>query len=287
MKQAKLGAVFMVTVMALAGTGVAYAHWFDTVNIQATADMGRLGFGFVEQYTNDAGPHCQNGGELFPNPEGMAQGHYDPDQPEGQDRICGEDLPPYPPAPKNVASTNCEMKFEKYWHDGTLMEHELDAGVYETCYEVIEVTLDNVYPNYAPNLYFYLANAGCVPIDVLGFWLIDDGIPGNGFADGIDEPDTWMFMEKCNMYQINLWDSADSINEPDIELGLFAGDGVDPQIDPCDRDLYGVSFHILQPYPQCTTLNFELKIYGVQWNWPVIPPYTPTEPPLPPIPGYP
>jgi hypothetical protein len=239
--------------------------------------MGRLGFGFVEQYTNDAGPRHPEG-QLFPDPEGMINGHYDPDQPEGQPRICGEDLPPYPPAPKNVASTNCEMKEEKYWHDGTLMEHYLGDDEYETCYDIIEVTLDNVYPNYAPNVYFYIANAGCVPVDILGHWLIDDGIPGNGFADGIDEPGTWFFMEICNMYSIDLNDDG----EADIEIGLFRM-ADDVQLDPCDRDLYGVSFHILQPYPQCTTLNFELKLYGVQWNWPIIPPYEPTEPPLPPI----
>jgi hypothetical protein len=280
MKQARLGAIFMVTVMFLAGAGVAYAHWFDTIDIEIKADMGRLGFGFVDQWTNDPGPNYEDeDGVLFPvNPP--VDGTYDPDQPEGQDRICGEDLPPYPPAPKNVAKTDCELLNEKYWHDGTPMEHELDTGEYETCYDLIEVTLSNVYPNYAPNLYFHIANAGCIPIDILGFWLIDDGIQGNDFADGIDEPDTWFFLNICNMEAIDL----NGDGAADIEIGLFRGDGVDDQIDPCERDLYGVSFHILQPYPQCTTLHFELKIYGVQWNWPVIPPGTPTEPPLPPIP---
>jgi hypothetical protein len=281
MKQAKLGAVFMVTVMALAGIGVAYAHWVDDVEIVVTADMGRLGFGFVEQYTNDPGPYYGDpDGELFPtNPP--IDGTYDPDCPTAS-RECSTDYPPYPEAPKNVAKTDCVMSEEKYWHDGTLMEHELDDGTYETCYDLITVTLFNVYPNYAPNLYFYIANAGCVPIDVLGHWLIDDGIPGNGFADGIDEPDTWFFMELGVVYQIDLNDDG----EDDIEMCLFRL-AADPQLDPCDRDLYGVGFHILQPYPQSTTLNFELKLYGVQWNWPIIPPYSPTEPPLPPIPNYP
>lgn len=276
MKQAKLGAIFMVTVMALASCGVAYAHWWDYIDINVKADMGRLGFGFVEQYTNDPGPNCQNGGLIYPTDP--SEGTYDPDCPTDTRDPC-VDYPPYPDEPKNVASTDCEMKDEKYWHDGTLMEHEYEPGYFETCYNLIEVTLDNVYPNYAPNLYFYIANAGCVPVDILGHWLIDDGIPGNGFADGIDEPDTWFFMELGVVSQIDL----DGDGNYDIEICLcrYADD---PQLDPCDRDLYGIGFHILQPYPQCHTFHFEFKLYGVQWNWPIIPPYTPTEPPLPPIP---
>jgi hypothetical protein len=279
MKPAKLGAIFMVSVMALAGLGAAYAHWVDEINIEVTADMGRLGFGFVEQDTNDPGPNYEDpDGELFPTDP--SEGTYDPDCPTEfrTDPCIAYD--PYD-TPKNVASTNCEMLNEKYWHDGTLMEHELDDGTFETCYDLIEVVLNNTYPNYAPNLYFWLANAGCVPIDILGFWLVDDNIPGNGVADGINEPSTWFFMELGMMYKIDLYD--DGINEPVIEMGLCRY-AEDEQLDPCDRDKYGVGFHILQEYPQCTTLTFELKIYGVQWNWPVIPPYEPTEPPLPPIP---
>jgi hypothetical protein len=278
MKAAKLGAIFMVAVMALAGVGVAYSHWVDEIDIEVTASMGRLGFGFVEQYTNDPGPTYELG-ELFPDPEGLLEGYLDPDCPT-ESRACATDYPPYDPG-KNVANTTCVMTEEKYWHDGTLMEHEYAPGQFETCYDLITVTLHNVYPNYAPNLYFYIANAGCVPVDILGHWLIDDGIPGNGFADGIDFPATWFYMELGTVYRIDLNDDVN--NEPDIEMCLFR-DAADPQLDPCDRDLYGVGFHILQPYPQCTTLNFELKLYGVQWNWPVIPPYTPTEPPLPAIP---
>jgi hypothetical protein len=265
--------------MALATCGAAYAHWWDYVVIEVEADMGRLGFGFVEQWTNDPGPNYEDPeGLLFPTiPE---EGTYDPDCPT-ETRICSEDYPPYDPA-KNVASTNCEMKDEKYWHDGTLMEHEVDEGVYETCYNLIEVTLDNVYPNYAPNLYFYIANAGCVPVDILGHWLIDDGVAGNGFADGIGAPLTWFFMELGRVYQIDLNDDG----EDEIELCLFRM-AADEQLDPCDRDLYGIGFHILQPYEQCHTYNFELKLYGVQWNWPVIPPGTPVDPNNPDLPQIP
>jgi hypothetical protein len=284
MKAAKLGAIFMISVMTLAGLGVAYAHWMDEIYIEATVDMGRLGFGFVEQSTNDPGPNYEDPeGSLFPT--SPSEGTYDPDCPTDS-RECSTDYPPWPDAPKNVAKTDCVMSEEKYWHDGTLMEHTYtDAGgdeITETCYDLITVTLTNVYPNYAPNLYFYIANAGCVPVDILGHWLIDDGIPGNGFADGIDEPGTWFYMELGTTYQIDLNDDG----KDDIEMCLFRL-ADDPQLDPCDRDEYGVGFHILQPFPQCDTLNFELKLYGVQWNWPVLPPYTPVDPNNPDLPQIP
>ena len=284
MKTAKLGAIFMISVMALAGLGVGYAHWKDDLTILVKADMGRLGFGFTDQWTDDSGPNYEDeGGQLFPDPEGEDQGYYDPDCPEGEKRVCGKSYPPLPlpQIKKNVASTNYEFGPQKKWHNGDLMYHEWpeNSGNFEPVYGTIIVTLNNTYPNYAPNLHFNISNAGCVPVDIVGHWLIDDGIDGNGIADGIDEPGTWKFMYKCQMYPIDL--NGDKV--PDIEIGLFCR-AKDQQIDPCEKDEYGVSFHILQDYPPCTTLTFELKLYGVQWNWPVIPPYTPTEPPLPPIP---
>lgn len=265
MKAAKLGAIFMVSVMALAGLGAAYAHWVDEIEYDIKIDMGKLGFGFVDQWTNDPPPDGQTPpGETYPTDP--SEGTYDPDQPEGQDRVCGEDLPPHPQRPKNVAATSCILKEQKYWHDGTPMEH-LD----DICYDILEVTLSNVYPNYAPNLYFDIANAGTIPVDITGHWLIDDGIPNNGFADP-DDMSTWFWMEKCNMYMIDL--NGDGCY--DIEIGLFGP--ADQQIDPCQQKTYGLSFHILQCYPQCTTRTFEVKIFGVQWNWPNLPDGTPYPP---------
>ena len=118
-------------------------------------------------------------------------------------------------------------------------------------------------------MYFDIANAGTIPVDITGHWLIDDGIAGNLFADP-DNFATWKWMDKCTMYAIDLNNDLC----PDIEIGLFTT-AEDQQIDPCETDTYGLSFHILQCYPECTTLNFEFKMLGVQWNWPNLPPGTP------------
>ena len=42
MKTAKLGIIFVVGMMALAGIGASYAQWTDTVNISATATTGNV-----------------------------------------------------------------------------------------------------------------------------------------------------------------------------------------------------------------------------------------------------
>ena len=42
MKTAKLGAIFLVSVLALAGTGVAYACWYETLTINGTVNTGNL-----------------------------------------------------------------------------------------------------------------------------------------------------------------------------------------------------------------------------------------------------
>ena len=42
MKTAKLGAIFLIAVMALAGAGVGYAAWFDTITISGTVNTGNV-----------------------------------------------------------------------------------------------------------------------------------------------------------------------------------------------------------------------------------------------------
>ena len=46
MKTAKLGALFLISVLALAGIGVGYAHWTDTINITGTVNTGSVSWEF-------------------------------------------------------------------------------------------------------------------------------------------------------------------------------------------------------------------------------------------------
>jgi hypothetical protein len=91
------------------------------------------------------------------------------------------------------------------------------------------------------------------------------GIPG---IDPEDET-TWFFMEKCTMYPFDM--DGDGLD--DIEIGFFMDpDYIPPnpdqpqQIDPCQTITFGLSFHILQPYPECTTTTFEFKLRALNYN---------------------
>ena len=47
MKTAKLGAIFLISLMALAGAGVGYAAWFDTITVTGTVNTGSVGWDVV------------------------------------------------------------------------------------------------------------------------------------------------------------------------------------------------------------------------------------------------
>jgi len=47
MKTAKIGAIFLISVMALAGVGAGYAAWFDTITITGTVNTGSVGWDVV------------------------------------------------------------------------------------------------------------------------------------------------------------------------------------------------------------------------------------------------
>ena len=48
MKTAKLGAIFLISIMALAGVGAGYAAWTDTIYIQGTVNTGSVGWDIVD-----------------------------------------------------------------------------------------------------------------------------------------------------------------------------------------------------------------------------------------------
>ena len=48
MKTAKLGILFVVGIMALAGAGAGYAAWFDTITIAGTVNTGSVGWDVVD-----------------------------------------------------------------------------------------------------------------------------------------------------------------------------------------------------------------------------------------------
>jgi len=56
MKSVKLGALFLISIMALAGASAGYALWYDELYINGTVGTGSIGAEFVEAYGEDSEP---------------------------------------------------------------------------------------------------------------------------------------------------------------------------------------------------------------------------------------
>lgn len=249
----KIGLICLAVVLALGGLGIGFAHWSDQLYIEGTVETGEVLIGFVDQLTDDDG--------VVDN----ALKDWDDD---GSDPLwLGADPPTEcsncPNVGKDVASTTCVMLNQKTMCAEDIPAVHNDLPVYET----IQVTLDNVYPQYNPTLWFDIANAGSIPVNIVGAWIISIG--------GVPLPVAeWIELPKCEMVQVDL--TGDDLD--DIAIGFSApvdaaGVLIEPQqIDPCDVAQYDLHFYVKQDCPQCTTLNFEIKIAAVQWNktlvWP-------------------
>lgn len=238
----KIGILCLALVLALGSLGIGFAHWSDQLYIEGTVETGEVLVGFVDQLTDDNGM--------------VEDANKDADD-DGSDPLWQGPDPPVtctncPNIGKPVASTTCELLNQK--------EHSTDELAYHDGLPVcglMTITMDNVYPQYNPTVWMDIANAGSVPVNIVGAWIIS-GPPGVVR----DDPTTWIELPKCTMIQVDL--NGDT--KDDIAVG-FSSELTEPQqIDPCEVAQYGLHFYVKQDCPECTTLNFEIKIHAVQWN---------------------
>ena len=125
----KVAVVFVVLMVALAGIGVGYAHWSQTLTIEGTVKTGELDWEFSSFLILDPwegpGPppdyHCNDGFTGSP--------YLDPDG-------------------KNVG-----------WATGVLVDSDGD-----TDNDTLELTLHNVYPCYFNSISVYVHNNGSIPL---------------------------------------------------------------------------------------------------------------------------
>jgi len=130
MKAAKLGAVFLVAVMALAGIGAAYAHWEETLTISGVMTTDDIDPVFECQESND---------------------------PSDTDGSPGRDL--------SLDPTSCGTWTDGTW-DGT--RREKDVG-YMNCVVVnegkgVNIVIGDAYPCYYSHAYWCVTNYGSCPV---------------------------------------------------------------------------------------------------------------------------
>jgi hypothetical protein len=236
-----IGLLLLAIILAVGAMGIGYAHWSDTVYINGTVETGMVRVGIVDQDSND---------------DGIDDNGVDPIWPEADWPVpCGW-LAPDDPEGKDVATANCILSEQKICCDGeTLLEHDNDP-----CYEVMSISLNNTYPNYAPSFQFHVANCGSIPVHVVGAWIIDG--PTELIPDPTDPLD-WIALCKGVWTDLDL--DGDGLADVNICLEDYTG-GEPQQIHPCNTREYRLHFHIKQDYVQCNTYNFKIKLHAQQYN---------------------
>jgi len=266
MKQAKLGIVFVVAIMALAAAGAGYALWSQTLTIEGTINTGEFVIGVRDDGTGDPGPYWTsdgNGGELYPdgpfpgttrtfdNPEG--QGTWDWNYEE--DNANNDEG-------KNIAQT------ESLNNGNIVCVHE-DINYYDS----IEEKVYNAYPYYMSYIAITFANDGTVPGKIHdGRWNI------------ISDP--FGLMPFLKVYEIYLVENLhEEGNEEWYDLTSIGLDGFQYQLDPCDTVTFVIMFYfdeyIPNPagdgdgdgdgdsdllMPELATATFTYDITWAQWN---------------------
>lgn len=221
----KIAAIFIASIFALSGLGVAYAAWTDTLYIDGTVDTGTLCWEFVSCSMTDEFPPNNPGGDYvgFDSPYA--------------DYTC---LPGFP-----LTENGYFWHLDKNVAWGEQQRYDYDGDGY---YEVLEITLNNVYPCYFNELSFYVRNCGTIPLKF-------DHILINGVSYSSGQPYISLDLSGNGVDDFEIW-----WRESYWEFQLEPGDPM-PEL--------SFWMHVLQdedPSVQSNTFSFTLELVGVQWN---------------------
>ncbi len=169
----------LVLVFAFALTGIAYAAWTDSLQVDGTVNTGNIDVQFSDAWTNDQGvdPNLQGGVSLL----GYGTDYWpgwpwwpgDPGCP-GDDPVDPDPDPPVCPDRDDVAQTNI-----------AIVDRDANAGFdsHEITNSILEVTTVNAYPGYESEITYQLVNKGTVPVKLTGVVINDQP----GYVD-VDHP---------------------------------------------------------------------------------------------------
>ena len=144
----------LVLTVCLAGLGIGYAGWFETLNISGTAVVEFMAVEWTDQETNDPPNH-----------------NYVAGIPGADESTMDVFIPPDFRLDKDVGWTHCEML-------------DLDGDGYR---ETIEFNVHNAYPSYLGKLVGHLTNLGDMGVQVDS---VDVTYPGYGGLYDYSSPPT-------------------------------------------------------------------------------------------------
>lgn len=275
MKNAKLGAIFVIAVMALAGIGAAYAHWEDTIYVEGKMKTDDIDVYFEGDCTDTNDPKYNEETKL-------------------------------PEFPLRADPNSCGYWDENGdWHGDEGVEPERrdkDVGWCELSVDCSENTLTikigDAYPCYYAHPRFCIRNRGSCPVQVYGVQLLE--VSEGNHVITLDRPIT---LEVCTTWYVKIYyEEGDPAGQPgewkakvranvnnpwDYDFSLhLTGDDMAPgtQLDPtawayeetwhmdCDdytMSLYGdLNIHFENGCEQKTKYDFKIGI--TFWNWPEV-----------------
>jgi hypothetical protein len=254
MKSAKIGAIFLISVMALAGVSAGYALWFQDLTIDVEINTGSLKVGVRDDGTGDPGPHYLDDGLLYPdgkNPGAVRtlsdlDGTWDLNVEPG-DNSEGKNI-------GSTISTQGDFKFTK-------VEGELKVDYYHN----IEETVYNAYPWYRSYIDVTFANGGTIPAKIAdGHWITP-----------ITDPDGLFPFLTVEKIELNIYNGGGWYDVTDVI------EGFQYQLDPCHKITFRIWFYFIEfidenqngvedpgepVMPQGATMSFQYFIKWAQWN---------------------
>ena len=249
MKSAKLGAMFLISILALAGVGMGYAAWTDTITIDGTINTGNVDIA-VRGYSGTCVWKVYGGtapaDELY-RWHGLVQ-----------------DKPTDAEVAAQFGGATVEEIAYAYAGPGTNTDVTM---TFDSLFPCIDFYADVIF-HYEGNIPAYVYRSPYINIDPTNGPQYDSTLyPGLNWMD-----DHWLYYQAGNTegiwidvyYAENVLTGAD-----DMVTSYTKGEQIfDPvQLHYCDYIVAEVHVHIIQDniFQSCSG-TFDLNVYAIQWN---------------------
>lgn len=239
METKKLMATFAILMIALSVAGFVYAAWRDYVYIEGTVHMGEFIVGIYAGKPTDLTAPIT----VVETTNGVPEEQFDEPKPW-------------------VANTIVKLdKFE------TSVHHEPP----QTVAHVMNILIENAYPQYDVHISGKLKNAGTIPAKATlcvfkGYDETDkEELRLEGRWSWNDFKQAWEFVgEIWDNGPDNEWDTKDDVVIINLIMTIYAP--ADLQLEPCNEYPFTIDIDFKQDAEECHTYTFSAGFEFIQWN---------------------
>lgn len=262
------GILLIVFTLVVAGAGIAYAHWTDTLTVDANASTGSIDVIWQEWGTDDDG--LDNTG--FYDAANSAADSLTDDGGGAPYDAWGLESSSDPS--NMIRCTGGVCNYLGGWitrYDKDVAKCTVEASQDQ---KGLMVTITDAYPSYHCSVFAQLSNEGVVPVKATAFRL-DTPVQGTMMYAGSEWVEatagtTAWCNEPANAGKCPLGIFDETSGEALLTFDFANGTACDHQLDPYaaegDMDQQAYWFHIEQAAEQDTTYSFHWEQDFVNWN---------------------